>query len=87
MAGFARLIFIAFVVLSVLYFALYYHFRASKRDRLRAEWAEQGEGDQDSFVVANLNAYEGGLRRRLILGVYILPLVVMLSTIYFTNFH
>ena len=37
MAGFARLLIIAFVLLTVLYFELYFHLRANRRDRLLAE--------------------------------------------------
>lgn len=87
MAAFARFLMIAFVLLSVVYFALFYHLRASRRDRIEAEWAENPEGDLGSHMSRELRAYETRLRRGLILGVYILPLVAMVATIYFTNYH
>lgn len=87
MAGFARLLIIAFVLLTVLYFALYYHLRSNRRDRLLTEFESMGAEAQETKVNQELMTYEGRLRRGLILGVYILPLVVMVATIYFTNFH
>ena len=87
MAGFARLLIIAFLLLTVLYFALYYHFRANRRDRLIAEYDALGSELQESKVSKDLLPYEATLRRNLILGVYILPFVAMVATIYFTNFH
>ena len=87
MAGFARLLIIAFVLLTVLYFALYFHLRANRRDRLLAEYESMGAEAQETKVSQELVAYESRLRRGLILGGYILPFVAMVATIYFTNFH
>ena len=80
MAGFARLLILAFVLLTVVYFALFYYLRTGRKERMEAEW------DGESDMREALTAYEGRLRRNLVLGVYILPLVVMVATIYFTNF-
>lgn len=87
MAGFARLLIIAFALLTVLYFALFYHLRANQRDKLMVEFEALGAEAQETKVRQQLMAYEQKLRRGLILGVYILPFVAMVATIYFTNFY
>ncbi len=51
-------------------------------------WDEEiRTGDRDAFVRQGLQEYDGSLRRKLILGVYIVPLSLMTAIIYFTNFH
>jgi len=82
-----RLLFIAFVVLSVIYLSLSLYSRARARDRLEAEW---DEGDFDiprkSYVRAGLTEYDSSLRRKLILGVYIVPMTIVVLIIYLVNF-
>lgn len=87
MLGAARLLVIAFVVLTVVYICLSLYSRAVRKDKLRAEWDENGgPGDRDSFVQNGLEAYDGSLRRKLILGVYVVPILIVTAIIYFTNF-
>jgi len=38
-------------------------------------------------VRRGLERYDGSIRRQLILGVYIVPLVTIALIVYFTNFH
>ncbi|MFP7672272.1 hypothetical protein ACG74X_02825 [Marivita sp. S0852] len=88
MFAFGRLLVIAFLVLSVVYISLSLYSRAVRRDKLEKEWDEEiQQGDKDTFVEAGLREYDGSLRRKLILGVYIVPLTLMSAIIYFTNFH
>ncbi len=88
MFALARLLVIGFVVLTIVYICLSLYSRAVRRDKLEAEWDEEiQQGDRDTFVEAGLRDYDGSLRRKLILGVYIVPLSLMSAIIYFTNFH
>jgi Ca2+/Na+ antiporter len=88
MLALGRLLIIGFLVLSVVYFCLSLYSRAVRRDKLEREWDEEiQQGDRDAFVEAGLSEYDGSLRRKLILGVYIVPLTVISAIIYFTNFH
>lgn len=82
-----RILFIAFVVLSIIYLSLSMYSRARARDRLEAEW-DAGDFDipRDSYVKAGLVAYDGSLRRKLILGVYIVPMSLVCIIIYLVNF-
>ena len=88
MFALARLLVIGFLVLSVVYICLSFYSRAVRKDKLRKEWDEEiQQGDRNAFVEAGLREYDGSLRRKLILGVYIVPLTLMSAIIYFTNFH
>ena len=82
-----RLLFIAFVVLSVIYLSLSLYSRARARDRLEGEWHD-GEYDIpiESYVRAGLVTYDRSLRRKLILGVYIVPMSLVCLIIYLVNF-
>ncbi len=84
----ARLIFIGFIVLTVIYVALSLYSRAMRRRKLRAEWLNEGHsGDMGDFVERGLAEYDASLRRKLILGVYIVPVCVVALIIYLTNFY
>lgn len=87
MAALARMLFIGFIVLTIIYVCLSFYSRAVRRGKLEAEWDEaQGPGDRESFVRAGLQDYDGSLRRKLILGVYVIPSIAIALLIYFTNF-
>ena len=88
MFALGRLLVIGFLVLSVVYICLSLYSRAVRRDKLEAEWDEEIQtGDREAFVKAGLQEYDSSLRRKLILGVYVVPLSLMTAIIYFTNFH
>ncbi|MEP1962493.1 hypothetical protein [Tateyamaria sp.] len=82
-----RLLFIAFVLLSVIYLSLSLYSRARAKDRLEAEW-DAGDFDisRDNYVTAGLTDYDGSLRRKLILGVYIVPMSLVCIIVYLVNF-
>ncbi|GGB91380.1 hypothetical protein GCM10011363_04960 [Marivita lacus] len=88
MLALGRLLVVGFLVLSVVYICLSLYSRAVRRDKLEREWDEEIQtGDREAFVKAGLRDYDGSLRRKLILGVYIVPLTVISVIIYLTNFH
>ncbi|MEL7093771.1 MAG: hypothetical protein AAFN94_18805, partial [Pseudomonadota bacterium] len=69
-----RLLIVTFVVLSVIYLALSLYSRAKARDRLEAEWDEGGVNmPREAYVREGLRDYDTSLRRKLILGVYVVP--------------
>ena len=88
MLGFIKLFAIGMVVLTVIYICLSLYSRAARRDKLEKAWDEGGmTGDRDDFVENGLREYDGSVRRKLILGVYIIPITAIAAIIYFTNFH
>jgi len=85
--GLIRLLFIVLVVLSIIYLSLSFYSRAKRRDKLEAEWDAGGiDTPRDEFIEAGLTEYDGSLRRKLILGVYIVPMALVGLTIYLVNF-
>jgi Ca2+/Na+ antiporter len=82
-----RLVGLAFVVLTVIYICLSFYSRAVRRGKLEAEWLEGGQDvDRDTFVQEGLTRYDSSLRRKLILGVYVVPTLLVMLLIYLTNF-
>lgn len=82
-----RVFFIVLVLLSVIYVSLSLYSRARCRDRLEAQWDAGGiTTPRDRFVREGLRDYDGSLRRKLILGVYIVPPMLVCLIIYFVNF-
>ncbi|MEM7597332.1 MAG: hypothetical protein AAF382_06500 [Pseudomonadota bacterium] len=88
MAALARLVVIGFVVLTIIYFCLSLYSRSVRKGKLEEWYEEAGRpGDRDAYIDAGLKEYEGSLRRKLIWGVYVVPVVIIAVIIYFTNFH
>ncbi len=87
MFALARLVMIGFIVLTVVYVCLSLYSRSVRKAKLRAKWlAGPQMVDRDTFVQRGLEKYDGSIRRKLILGVYIVPVVVVSVIIYLTNF-
>ena len=87
MIALVRLLVFGFLALSVVYVCLSLYSRSVRRGKLEAEWDEEiKEGDRDAFVEEGLLEYDGSLRRKLILGVYVIPISIISFIIYATNF-
>ncbi len=87
MIGLARLAVILLVVLTVIYFCLVFYFRAGEKDRLRAEWArDQPPLPEHTYVENGLRDYQGSLKRKLLWGVYIIPISAICLLIYLVNY-
>ncbi len=88
MAALARLLAVGFVVLTVIYVSLSIYSRSVRRRKLQQWWEEEGRpGELDTYIEEGLRDYEGSLRRKLIWGVYIVPVAVVALIVYLTNFR
>ena len=75
------------IVLTIIYFALSIYSRLVRRRKLIAHWEKKGmTGDRDAFVARGLHKYENSFRKKLLLGVYVIPLGAIALLIYVTNF-
>lgn len=87
MFGLFRLVIIGFIVLTIIYVCLSLYSRSVRKGKLREEWYE---GSQDvpleQFQEEGLKEYDRSLRRRLILSVYVIPVILVSVIIYLTNF-
>lgn len=87
MIGFARFLIIGLVVLTLFYGLLTVYVRSLIRERLEDDWDEGGEtGDRETYVQQGIAKYEASFRPKLLLLVYILPLIVFGAIFYITNF-
>lgn len=87
MFALARLLVVGFLVLTVIYICLSLYSRSVRRGKLEREWDEEvREGDREAFVDEGLEDYDSSLRRKLILGVYVIPICLVAFIIYATNF-
>ena len=87
MFALARLVVVGFAVLTVIYVCLSLYSRAVRRGKLRQKWQDGPQKlDRDTFVQRGLERYDRSIRRKLIWGVYVVPVVVIAVIIYLTNF-
>jgi hypothetical protein len=93
MIGILRILVFAFIGLSVVYVMVSIYSRSVRREKLEKAWdtdpAREGAAKalRDAYIAEGMQAYEHGLRKRLIWLVYILPLVAMAMIIYFVNWN
>ena len=84
--GWLRLAFIGFVLLTVVYLLVALYSRSVRRERLEKRFDAGGvDGERETYIEAGMVAYHNGLRRRLILLVYIVPIIAAMVTAYFVN--
>ncbi|HCP82623.1 MAG TPA: hypothetical protein DIT67_14020 [Octadecabacter sp.] len=87
---FVRLVLFGFLILSVLYMCISLYSRSIRREKLEDEWDEnppEGASPEKraSFILDGMTKYESGLRKKLILLVFIIPPLVVGAIIYFIN--
>lgn len=83
----ARLALMGFVVLSIIYVLVSIYSRSVRREKLENRWEEEGiGGDREEFVREGLAEYDASVRRKLILGVYVVPVIVVGTLIYAINY-
>lgn len=87
MIAFVRLMVMGFVALTIIYVCLSFYSRAVRKSKLRKKWHDGPQlVDRDTFVQRGLERYDGSIRRKLIWGVYVVPMVAVVVIIYLTNF-
>ena len=87
MLAFLRLVVFGFLILSVIYLVVSLWSRATRRRKLEQEWeASDRPGDKETYVSEGMAQYEQSLRRKLILLIYVVPVVAIAAIIYVTNF-
>ena len=87
---FVRLIVFGFLAMTVVYLCVSLYSRSVRREKLEEEWAEQNPGSTDmdarqAFVANGMTIYDGSLRKKLILLVYVVPTIIVGTIIYFIN--
>jgi Ca2+/Na+ antiporter len=87
MVAFLRLLVFGFLILSVIYVVVSFWSRSVRRRKLEQEWNDSGRpGDKETYMTEGMAQYDRSLRRKLILLIYVVPVVVVGTIIYVTNF-
>ena len=82
---------LGFVVLTVVYLLVSVYSRSIRRERLEKEWdtdpANEGRlpDERTAFIEGGMEAWRHSFRRKMIVLVYIVPLVVAVVTVYLIN--
>jgi len=88
--GLIRLVAFGFLVLSVMYLAISWYSRSVRREKLEESWLQDHPGDTESearaaYIRDGMIKYESGLRKKLILLVYVIPIVAALALLFIIN--
>lgn len=85
--GFIRLGVFGFLALGVLFILVSIYSRSIRKEKLENEWDNEVKtGDRDAYIEEGLREYEGGLRKKLIWLVFIVPIAVVVVLVYVINF-
>ena len=93
MIAIIRLVVFGFIALSVVYILVSIYSRSVRREKLEKAWDTDPEregaatADRDAYIAEGMAEYQHGLRRRLIWLVYIIPAVVVMTTVYLVNYQ
>lgn len=92
MIAILRLAVFGFIILTVVYVLVSIYSRSVRRERLEKEYdarigAGGAEGSRDDYIKAGMDHYQHGLRRRLILLVYVIPTLAVIATVWYVNYQ
>ena len=84
---FVRLIVGGFIVLSITYFCVSLYSRSIRREKLENWWDEAPvEGQtREAYIREGMAKYESGLRKKLLLLIFVIPPIVVGTIISFIN--
>lgn len=89
--AFVRLIVFLFIILSLVYGMVWLYSRSVRKERLEKEWeAENPGGDpaaREAYVDEGMADYHSSIRPKLILLVYIVPTLLVIAGLIFTNWN
>lgn len=91
--GWLRLAFVMYVMLTIIYFLTGIYSRSVRREKLEKSWdtdpAREGVplDERAAFIEAGMQAYDKGLKKRLLWLIYVVPTIGFMTTIYFVNWH
>lgn len=84
--GWIRLAFFMLIGLTIAYFLASVYSRSVRREKLEKHWDARGlEGDRAAFIERGMQAYQRGLKRRLLWLIYILPMVAFNAIFFYVN--
>lgn len=84
--GWIRLAFFMLIGLTIAYFLASVYSRSVRREKLEKHWQSAAlEGDREAFIARGMQAYEKGLKRRLLWLIYIIPMIAFNAIFFYVN--
>ncbi|WP_107498288.1 hypothetical protein [Thalassobius sp. I31.1] len=86
--GLIRLIIFGFLGMTIAYWLVSWYSRSVRLERLEKEWDADPQGDdaaRQAHLDAGMAAYENGFRKKLILLIYVVPVVFVITAFFVTN--
>ncbi|MCY1126891.1 hypothetical protein OU426_08500 [Frigidibacter sp. RF13] len=92
MIAILRLLLFAFIGLSVFYLLLGAYWRSLRREALEKQWDAappdgQGAAERNAFIAKGMEAYERGLKKKLLWLVYVIPMGLIVIIAYVQNYQ
>lgn len=87
---FVRFAVLGLVILTVVYWTISVYSRSVRREKLEEWWDElnaegRAEVDRETYVQEGLAEYDKGIRPKLILLVYVIPIIAVSALVYVIN--
>lgn len=87
--GFVRLVVFGFIGLSIIYVLVSLYSRSVRLEKLEKQWAEEhpnGDGsDREVWLREGMEDYQKSFRPKLILLVYVVPVILVITSLILTN--
>lgn len=92
MIAILRALVFGFIGLSVIYLLMLIYSRSVWREKLEKQWdaappAGAGAAEREAHISAGMRDYEKSLRKKLVVLVYVIPMLVIGVTIYLVNYQ
>lgn len=85
--GYIRLAIFGLVGLTVVYVLVSLYAASLRREALEDRWEAEGRpGDREAYVDRGMRAYRNSFRRKLIVLVYVIPIIAVTVLVYLLNF-
>ena len=86
MIGVIRWAVLLFLLLTVVYAILTFTNRSKQRDHLKDEYSQSDKSiELDEYMDHGMSKYNRSLKGKLVLGVYLFPLIVFCTLVYFAQ--
>ena len=88
--GLIRLVIFGFLLLSVIYLCVSWYSRSVRRDKLEKQWdAENPDGHdlvgRQTYITQGMIDYNDSIRPKLLLLIYVVPMLAVGIILYMTN--
>ena len=87
--GFVRLVVFGFIGLSIIYVLVSLYSRSVRLEKLEEQWAEEhpngDDSDREVWLREGMEAYKKSFRPKLILLVYVVPVILVITSLILTN--